>query len=232
MTSPTDGYREWDVAYVLGSLSPSDRRTYERHLRECTACERAVTGLAGMPGILSAVPAQRAVELLGPPAPDQEVPSALLPGLIRAAHSARRWARVRVAAAVLAGAATGAVLAIVLRPEPPRSPAPEPVHEIALTQTVPSPVTARVVLAEQPWGTRIDITCDYTVPPDGRPLPTFVYALSVVDGAGVSTTVATWTAGPGTSTKPIATTGVALIDITRIEIRLVLKDTVLLEARL
>jgi putative zinc finger protein len=231
LTSPTDPYREWDVAYVLGSLSPSDRRTYERHLGECPACERAVTGLAGMPGILSVVPTQRAVELLGPPAPDQEVPNALLPGLIRAAHSARRWARVRVAAAVLVAAAAGALLAIVLRPQPPSPPDPAPAHAIALTQTIPSPVTARVILVEQPWGTRIDITCDYTVPPDGRPSPTFVYSLHVVDRQGVSTTVATWTAGPGTSMKPIASTGVPLIDITRIEVRLVLKDTVLLEAR-
>lgn len=231
MTPPTDPYREWDVAYVLGSLSPSDRRAYERHLGECPACEREVTGLAGMPGILSAVPAQRAVELLGPPAPDQEVPSTLLPGLIRAARSAQRWTRVRVVTAVLAAAAMSAMLTTVLRPEPPRPPTPTPAHEITLTQTMPSPVTAKIVLVEQPWGTRIDITCDYTAPPDGRPLPTFAYSLHVVDRDGAITTVATWTAGPGTSMKPIATTGVPLVGITRIEVRLVLKDTVLLEAR-
>ena len=36
-----DRYAEWDAAYVLGALSPSDRRTYERHLAECAACRAA-----------------------------------------------------------------------------------------------------------------------------------------------------------------------------------------------
>lgn len=227
MTSPADPYREWDVAYVLGSLSPSDRRAYERHLDECPTCERAVTGLAGMPGILSVVPAERAVALLDPPAPEQGVPSALLPGLIRAARSAQRRGRVRMAAALVAAAAAGALLAIVLRPEATRPPVSAPA--IALTQTVPSPVSAKVSLTEEPWGTRIDITCDYAVPTGGRLSPTFAYALYVADDRGTSTAVATWTAGPGTSMRPIATTDVPLSAITRIQIRLVPKDTVLLE---
>ena len=37
-----DRYAEWDSAYVLGALSPSDRRSYERHLAECDACRAAV----------------------------------------------------------------------------------------------------------------------------------------------------------------------------------------------
>ncbi|WP_129784798.1 anti-sigma factor family protein [Promicromonospora panici] len=47
-----DYYAEWDAAYVLGALSPSDRRAYERHLADCDACRAAVAELAGMPGLL------------------------------------------------------------------------------------------------------------------------------------------------------------------------------------
>jgi anti-sigma factor RsiW len=31
----TDPYSTWDAAYVLGSLSSSDRREYENHLSVC-----------------------------------------------------------------------------------------------------------------------------------------------------------------------------------------------------
>ena len=37
-TPPPDPYREWDAAYVLGALSPRDRRAFEQHLATCPAC--------------------------------------------------------------------------------------------------------------------------------------------------------------------------------------------------
>ena len=45
-TGDGDEFAEWDAAYVLGALSPSDRRAYERHLAECDACRAAVADLA------------------------------------------------------------------------------------------------------------------------------------------------------------------------------------------
>ena len=42
-----------DAAYVLGALSPVDRRAYEEHLRECSACQASVRSLAGLPGLLA-----------------------------------------------------------------------------------------------------------------------------------------------------------------------------------
>jgi anti-sigma factor RsiW len=62
-----DPFREWDAAYVLGSLDPADRRAFEDHLRTCAACRAAVAELAGMPGLLRMVPAQEATTLGGPP---------------------------------------------------------------------------------------------------------------------------------------------------------------------
>ncbi|MCZ2263463.1 anti-sigma factor family protein, partial [Isoptericola sp. QY 916] len=61
MTAPTDPYREWDAAYVLGALSPADRRDYEEHLAGCDACRAAVAELAGLPGLLASVPAEHAL---------------------------------------------------------------------------------------------------------------------------------------------------------------------------
>ncbi|MFI2489569.1 anti-sigma factor family protein [Promicromonospora kroppenstedtii] len=54
-TGDGDEFAEWDAAYVLGALSPSDRRAYERHLAGCAACRSAVAELAGLPGLLGTI---------------------------------------------------------------------------------------------------------------------------------------------------------------------------------
>src|SRR5271154_7455994 len=46
-------YSTWDAAYVLGSLSPADRREFEGHLSVCPFCSQAVAELSGMPALLS-----------------------------------------------------------------------------------------------------------------------------------------------------------------------------------
>jgi anti-sigma factor RsiW len=102
-------FREWDVAYVLGSLSSDDRQAYESHLAACPPCEHEVCRIAGTAGLLSRVPATWAVDLAAAP----PVPAAVLPGLARAA---RRQRLVVTATAVLITALIGAVLAFLLCP--------------------------------------------------------------------------------------------------------------------
>jgi anti-sigma factor RsiW len=51
----SDHYRDWDAAYVLGSLSPPERRAFEEHLAICAGCRTAVTEIAGMPRLLAQV---------------------------------------------------------------------------------------------------------------------------------------------------------------------------------
>jgi anti-sigma factor RsiW len=100
-----DPYRDWDAAYVLGALSPGERREYEQHLGWCSSCAAAVASFAGMPGILSVVPRETTVELLGP----VSSPRSVLPELVRAARASRRRGRARVAAALAGAALAGAV---------------------------------------------------------------------------------------------------------------------------
>lgn len=104
----TDPFREWDVAYVLGSLSPGDRQAYERHLDACPSCEREVCLLVGTAGLLSRVPADWAVQSLQP---SEALPDTVLPRLVRAA---RRKRLVVTATAVLVAAVIGAVLTYLL----------------------------------------------------------------------------------------------------------------------
>ncbi len=52
-TGDIHDYATWDAAYVLGSLSPADRREYEAHLSVCPLCSQSVGELSGMPALLS-----------------------------------------------------------------------------------------------------------------------------------------------------------------------------------
>jgi hypothetical protein len=127
-----DQYAEWDAAYVLGALSPSDRRSYERHLAECPACRAAVAELAGMPGLLSTLTAAHAEALVADSPETAELPdgdaparSGVGPGdlapviplasLARAARRSRARRRtlgaVAASALVVAGAVGGSVFA-------------------------------------------------------------------------------------------------------------------------
>ncbi|WP_454859024.1 anti-sigma factor family protein [Promicromonospora soli] len=131
-----DHYAEWDAAYVLGALSPSDRRAYEQHLAECDACRAAVTELAGMPGLLGTLSPAHAEALVaeapgtaelpdgGPAGPsgvgqDGDAGAELAPvvPLARLAHAARRsrfrrraLGAVAASALVVAGTIGGSVL--------------------------------------------------------------------------------------------------------------------------
>jgi hypothetical protein len=225
VNSPADPYRDWDVAYVLGSLSADEQKEYEEHLGTCDSCTAEIASLSPLPAIMSTLPREQALELL-----DEEGQVDLVPKLSTAARKAKRWSRVRIAAAVVAAAAVGAVVAVVLRPAAEPDPTPPQAFQTMLTQTVPSPVTASVTLVEEPWGTRIDIKCDYAEPASGGGR-NLVYALYVSGDTGSAVQIGTWSAGPGTSMTPSATTDLPRDTITRIEIRLVSSDKTLLEAR-
>jgi hypothetical protein len=59
----SDRYRDWDAAYVLGSLSPPEHRGFEEHLAMCAGCQTAVTEIAGMPRLLAQMSPGDAVTL-------------------------------------------------------------------------------------------------------------------------------------------------------------------------
>ena len=60
-------YADWDGAYVLGALSPSERREYEKHLEQCERCRASVAELTSMPGLLARLGPDRAQALLDDP---------------------------------------------------------------------------------------------------------------------------------------------------------------------
>jgi len=58
---------EWDAAYVLGSLSATDRALFEAHLEGCDACMRSLAELSGLPGVLRMLPVEDALALMDEP---------------------------------------------------------------------------------------------------------------------------------------------------------------------
>lgn len=238
-------FSTWDAAYVLGALSPADRRAYEAHLRECERCAEGLTELAGLPGILSRVPREDALALIAEPAaatadaavgetaaaepPAVQGPGEdVLPTLLHRAR--RRRARSRwlvaglsaAAAAVLVG--VGAfVLPAVLQPATPTA-------DVVMQQVEPSPLSADLRLTAEPWGTRIDSRCSYArVGADGGG-HAWGYAMVVTDRAGKQYQVSTWTADEGTTATPVATTSVPVSDIASVDIRSSGDGTVLLRS--
>ena len=68
MNGVPDRYSAWDAAYVLGALSPVERREFEEHLAGCPTCQAAVSELAGLPGLLAQVAPDDAALLAVAPA--------------------------------------------------------------------------------------------------------------------------------------------------------------------
>ena len=206
----SDPFKEWDAAYLLGALSAKDRRAYEEHLRTCDECSAEVASLAGVPGTLAALPDDRALATI------TATPPNLLPGLVRAVQQDTRKLRVRIGMAMTAVAASaavvGALVAIPLSREEPQG------DYVVLAQTVASKLSADARLVPERWGTTIEISCRYDelATPSERARG---YELYVTDTTGKSQLIASWTAAPGTTVKPAATTKLQRAEIRALDIR-------------
>ena len=205
-----DPYRDWDAAYVLGALSPQDRRAYEDHLKTCPDCAAEVAALSGVPGSLKLLPDEHALATI------QDTTPNLLPGLVREVQRERRQKRFRLAVVVSGVAATAAVAGGVITGTLTRDVPPG--DTVVLAQTVASKLTADARLVDEPWGTTIEISCRYDelATPSERARG---YELYVTDDTGKATLLASWTAAPGTTVKPATTTKLNRHQIKGLDIR-------------
>lgn len=239
-----------DAAYVLGALSPADRRAYEDHLRDCAACQASVRGLAGLPGLLALTSAD-VLAGAGEPVPPSVLP-AVLDRVVRARRR-RRWlvGALAAAAVVVLVVAVGAVA----RPAPAvvaagpgatgtgspagdpssgppatgstssaaTSPGPVPDETVPLAQVTPGPMTATLELADRRWGTSITVVCSYAADMDD-PVP---YDLAVVDLAGHESSAGSWSGVPGVTARIPVATALPREQISAFEIRLADGRTIL-----
>jgi hypothetical protein len=203
-----------DAAYVLGSLSPAERKEFEAHLPGCEDCSLAVRNLAGLPGLLGRLDA----DVFDGPA-IEPVPDTLLPRLSRAVRRQqhrRTWLAAGVAAAVAAAISVGGVIAL----DHPDTSAPVAVAPLGsrMTQVGSDPMTANVALTSVAWGTRLDLTCSYPTPRGSTAYEGGAYALVVHTTDGRSERVATWRGLPGKTMHLSAATAAQSSDITSVDV--------------
>jgi Putative zinc-finger len=243
-----DKFAQWDAAYVLGALSPAERREFEEHMSSCAGCQAAVSELAALPGLLAQIsPADAAMlsladdssaEFAETPAlsaAQAEViehgpPPSLLPEMIKKVRMRRR----RMVAAV-AGIAAAVILVIGglaigagLLPLQPDSP-----ERVAFSPVVPSAITAVADVIPGEEGTQINVECVYAEVNDPRPGGSHeTYSIFVVDRSGQAEEIKEWPATPNKQMRPSGTTPLKLFQIAELEIRETETDMVLLRASL
>jgi anti-sigma factor RsiW len=214
--TPTgDEYAMWDAAYVLGSLSPTDRREFEEHLGTCPFCSQAVAELSGMPALLSKVDGNT-VASMDVDDHTAELPN-LLPSLLTEVRQRRHrsrmvaWSSASVAAALLAVA-----LFVGVAAHSPKSPPPQAsVSALPMSQVGTTALASTVSLRNQHWGTFIDLNCVCLAP---------VYAhhdrlaMVVVSRDGTHTQLATWTAEPGRTANPAGSISTPVDQITAVQV--------------
>ncbi|WP_394552581.1 anti-sigma factor family protein [Agromyces sp. MMS24-JH15] len=223
-------FADWDAAYVLGALTPPDRRAYEAHLEDCARCRAAVAELASMPGLLgrlapgpvgldpAAEPEAAAESGAAAGAAEDASPPADLVDRVVARRARGRRARARVVMlAVAAAVVVAAAIAVPLALE-------APVHPDESVALVPiegdPPIAASVDLTAVDWGTRIEMRCAYDEAAAwGGGEGPWAYALVITDADGRESQVSSWKAIPGRAMRLEAATAVELGEIRSIEVR-------------
>ena len=216
MNAAHNEFAQWDASYVIGALTPGDRRAFEAHLEECERCRVAVGELASMPGLLAA--ARPEVEAWGI-TEEANGPPANLVDLVterRARHA--RTIRRRVALAVT-GAAAALALAITVPALITRESVPVPVQTVALAPVGDTTMAVSVGFTPVAWGTRIEITCDY---PAGETWSgaygPWSYSLELTDVSGNTSQVSSWKAVAGKTIHLDAATAVPLDHIVSVRV--------------
>ena len=229
----SESIHDWDGAYVLGALSPEERRAYEQHLAECDECSRAVQDLAGLPGILGRLDREEALALRDLPDDAALQDGAHVPdraaGIARRVRRARRRGRILaslvVVGVLLAGSVGGFTLVRTLQPQ-----------QAAAARTL-QPVGASGLVADLRvtpvgWGTRLDWSCDYRGGGGGHESYAPVsYSLVVHTDSGTTATVATWTSDAGEAKGLAAATAIPIDAIRSIDIRVTGSKEPLAETR-
>jgi hypothetical protein len=214
-----------DAAYVLGSLSPTERLDFERHLPGCVTCRRSVAELAGIPGLLSRV----SVESVESPAPVDPVPSTLLPALVGQVRREQRRRSVLLSLGAAAAVAALAIGAAALQNSandhsqasqpPPTSAIPSPAPFQDMDVVVDWGMRAQVSLTPTPAGTSLLVNCTYPKSSGGSH-HLYYYKLVAFTADGHSRKIMDWRAGPGQDRRGLSgTTGLALEDMKKVEVQ-------------
>lgn len=227
MNELVDPFRDWDAAYVLGSLGMDDRRDYERHLLNCQACTKAVGEIAGMPGILMKITPAVAQALFAHSSEEGKVEareSEVVQSLARAATARKHRVRQRfvaltsIAAVLLMVVGIGIGARIYSATHSPTNSAAVVGTQVTMTPLIPHSMSVTLHVIKRKWGTQITWDCTYAqIQLDNKSAEP--YHLVITDKTGVSTVIASWNAVGKGAKGLVASTNVPLTQIKSIDIR-------------
>ncbi len=236
-------YATWDAAYVLGSLSSTERREFESHMGTCKPCRQAVAEISGMPALLSRLEIDDidTIDECGQadtPPLRPELFASLLKKVTWRRRRSRLWTwSMAAAAAVVLVAAVFVALKFSPVTPTPAPPAQSASSALPMTRVTPNSFTATVSLSPHEWGTQIDMSCTYGVFPEtadgthddeaGDKL-----AMVVVGRDGSETQVATWMAVEGVTASPAGSTSMPIEQIAAVQVVSVDDGNVLLQRTL
>ena len=225
-------YATWDAAYVLGSLSPTDRREFEAHLSVCPSCSQSVGELSGMPALLSKLDRDTVagMDADGHAAAPEPTPN-LLPSLMTEVRRRRRRTRM---VTWTTGAAAAVLLSVALfvglsGHHPTSSPPQADVAGLQMDQVGTTALASTVSLRNQHWGTYIDLNCVCLAPVNAHHDR---LAMVVVSRDGTHTQLATWVADPGHTATPAASISTPVDQIAAVQVVSADNGTVLLQRSL
>ena len=228
-------FAEWDAAYVLGALSPAERREFEDHLEECDRCRAAVSELSAIPGLLGRIDDARAFALLEQgdavldeqelePEPDPDPSNTV--DLVTRIRTAERRTRLRRTVLSVGALAAAAALASVLTVAVPAALTPTTYPDLTVGMSSanqkPIPIDVFVGLTSTGWGTKLNMDCIYHPAGNANGAGDYgsgQYSLWVVDADGTEQSVSTWSSSPGSEVRLEAATATPLRDITQVELR-------------
>lgn len=187
--------------YVVGAIDPAERSLVDEHLGQCPSCRDKLAGLAGLPAMLSRVPAADVERLSLAPAglPEMAEPSAeLLNSLLRRVAVTRKVTRrtrvwrsaLAVAAAVALAAGSAAVATELAKPSGTATGA----WEVARGANSSTHVAAVVDYAPTAFGTAMRVQVAGIKP--GTTCQFWVI------GKNGKTQAGSWTVRPGYGTDP------------------------------
>jgi hypothetical protein len=232
---PGDRYATWDAAYVLGSLSSSERREYEAHLETCDRCRAEVGELSGMPALLAMLDADDVLAL-----DTEQAPPPLRPEVRQQVLDKVRWRRRRsrlLTTAAIGLAAALLLVGVVVAINPGIVGLQSGTTEVAAEQLpmnklADTPFSATVALSSFAWGTRIDMACTYGNWSGGEAPPPSNLGMIVVGRDGSHAQIATWLGMSGATALPSGNTPMPVGDIASVQLVSVDNGTVLLERKL
>jgi anti-sigma factor RsiW len=223
-------YAMWDAAYVLGSLSSTDRREFEAHMADCPSCREAVAQLSGMPALLSRLDRNEvaAINASDHTSGGPEISPELLPSLLATVRWRRRrtqlvtWTAAAAAAVVLAIA----VLVGVAGRPPTSAPPQATASALPMAQVGTTLLASTVSLSRQQWGTHIALKFVCTAPVDAHH---DTVALVVVGRDGSQSRLATWVAIPGHTAAPTGSISTPVDQIAAVQVVLADNGRVMLQ---